>query len=187
MNAALGRLHSIMIQLPLDGLPPRVLEVGCGADPAASVLPGWTFYGVDLDGEALRRARADLEPTIAPGIGGNLDGEALRRACRAGLRLVQADARRLPDLLHTRFGTVLLRHPDLIRRRAAWGEAIPRLPALLPPGGLLLITLYAPEEVEIVQALDLPPAYPLDAGSLVPCDLAGHDRFALAYRTATIL
>jgi len=161
--AALDRLRSMVDQLPLDGLPPRVLDVGCGAHPAAGVLPGWTFFGLDADGAALRHARA------------------------AGLRLVQADARHLPGLLRARLGLILVRHPDIFRQRAAWCEAIPRLPALLAPGGLLLITLYAPEEVELVRALDLPPAYPLVPGSLAPCDLAGHDRFALASRTATIL
>jgi SAM-dependent methyltransferase len=159
--AALDRLRSIVIQLPLAELPPRLLEVGCGDDPGFALLPGWTGYGLDLDGAALRRARHP--------------------------RLIQADARHLPGLLHTQFGMILIRHPDLFRHRAAWGEVIPRLPALLAPGGLLLITVYAPEEVEIVQALDLPPIYPLDPGSLVPCDLTGHDRFALATRTATIL
>jgi hypothetical protein len=157
--AALDRLQSLVIQLPLAELPPRLLEVGCGDDPVS--VPGWTCYGLDLDGAALRRARHP--------------------------RLIQADARHLPELLHTHFGMILIRHPDLFRHRAAWGDVIPRLPALLVPGGLLLITVYAPEEVEIVWALDLPPIYPLDPGSLVPCDLAGHDRFALATRTATIL
>lgn len=160
MTAALDRLRSVLRQLPLDGLPPRLLEIGCGDDPA-EILPGWTYYGLDRDGPALRRVSRP--------------------------RLIQADVVSLPGLLHTRFGLILLRHPDLVRHRAAWSAAIPRLPRLLAPGGLLLITVYAPEEVEIVRALPLPPVYPLDAGSLAPCDLAGHDRFALATRTATIL
>jgi hypothetical protein len=52
--------------------------------------------------------------------------------------------------------------------------------AHLAPDGLLLITLYAPEEVELIRALSLPPVYALDG--LASADFAGHDRYVLAYR-----
>jgi SAM-dependent methyltransferase len=159
-----ARLRSILAQLPLRGLPARALDVGCGAFPSAEALretlPGWTIYGLDRDGEALRRARQE-----AP-----------------FLRLIRADARDLPGLLRATFGLIVVRHPDLFRYRAAWSQIIAALPGLLAPGGALLIALHAPEEVEIVRALDLPPALPLDDFALPPADLAGHDRFALAYR-----
>ncbi len=153
-----ARLSSALARLPLDDLPPRVLDVGCGAYPAAqtlcTALPGWTLYGTDIDGDALRRAR------------------------RPDLHLFQADARDLP--LRALFGVVMVRHPDLYRSFSTWAHIMPSLPAYLAPGGVLLITLYAPEEVELVRALSLPPSYPLNA--LAPADLAGHDRYVLAYR-----
>jgi trans-aconitate methyltransferase len=156
-----ARLRSALTQIPLAGLPPRLLNVGCGAYHSAGVLrevlPGWRRYGVDLDGEALRCAR-DHTPD---------------------LRLVQADARSLPALLRTLFGLILVRHPDLYQCRAAWNQIIPALPALLPPGGALLVALYTPEEVDIIRALAPLPAYPLNG--LAPVDLAGHDRYLLAF------
>jgi SAM-dependent methyltransferase len=152
------RLLSALAQLPLDGLPPRVLNVGCGAYPSAQslreALPGWTLFGVDIDGDALRRARFP------------------------DLHLIQADARCLP--VRGPFGLVIIRHPDLYRSYTAWAQVIPALPALLAPGGVLLITLYAPEEVELIRALSLPPAYSLDG--LASADLAGYDRYVLAFR-----
>lgn len=156
-----ARLRSALIQIPLDGLSPRLLDVGCGAYPAADTLrgtlPGWTLYGVDVDVDALRRARLR-----AP-----------------DLHLIQADARGLPALLRATFGLILVRHPDLYRNRAAWSRIIPALPVLLGPGGVLLVALFAPEEVDIIRALDLPPAFPLDG--LAPVDLAGQDRYLLAF------
>jgi trans-aconitate methyltransferase len=161
---SLARLRSILAQLPLGGLPPRLVNVGCGMYPSARLvqdaLPAWALYGLDLNGDALRRARRD-----AP-----------------SLRLIQADAKDLPGLLRARFGLVLVRHPD-VYRRAAWCRIIPRLPALLAPEGFLLITLYAPEEVETMRALDLPPPCPLDESALAPPDLAGRDRYALVFRS----
>ena len=156
-----ARLQSALAQLPLDDLPPHVLNVGCGAYPSANtlgeLLPGWTRYGVDIDGAALARARCP------------------------DLHLIQADARYLP--VRASFGLVIIRHPDLYRSYTAWAQIMPSLPALLAPGGLLLITLYAPEEVELIRALSLPPAYALNG--LSSADFAGHDRFVLAYRNAS--
>jgi SAM-dependent methyltransferase len=153
-----ARLQSALAQLPLDDLPPRVLNVGCGEYPSAHILaealPGWTLYGVDIDGDALRRAD------------------------RPDLHLIQADARCLP--LRVSFGLVLVRHPDLYRSYTAWAQIMPSLVAHLAPDGLLLITLYAPEEVELIRALSLPPVYALDG--LAFADVAGHDRYVLAYR-----
>jgi len=162
---SLARLRSILAQLPLAGLTPRLLNVGCGMYPSVhllwDMLPGWALYGLDLDGEALRHARRD-----AP-----------------FLRLVRADANALPGMLRARFGLVLVRHPD-VHRRATWCRIIPCLTGLLVPGGYLLITLYAPEEVETVLALDLPPACPLDESALAAPDLAGRDRHALVFRSS---
>ena len=160
----LCRLQSVLLQLPGDSSCPSVLDVGCGLFCSKmtirSARPDWTLFGLDIDGPALRQAR-----------------------CRAPwLRLVQADAACLPRLLQTRFGLILVRHPDLFRHRATWTRIITRLPALLAPGGFLLLTLYALEEVELVRAFDLPPAYLLDEPALSPVSLAGFDRCPLAYR-----
>lgn len=164
MTELLTRLDSLLAALPLGpDLPPRVLNVGCGAYSSAATLraalPGWVLWGLDLDGQALRRAHVR-----AP-----------------DLRLIQADARHLPDLLAIRFGLVLVRHPDLAHPRAAWSLVLPALPRLLEPGGLLLITVFAAEEAGRVRALPLPPTYPLDESTLAPVDLSGCDRLALAY------
>lgn len=165
MNAA--RLGSILDQLPLAGLPPRALEIGCGAYPAAGALaavwPGWSYLGLDHDGAALRTARKN---------GGQ----------RKPPLLIQADARTLSRLLCTEFGLILVRHPDIFLRRRVWSAILMSAPKLLVPGGVLLITLYAPEEVEIVDALPLPPEVVLNVGSLAPADLAGDDRFVRVYR-----
>ena len=160
----LARLQSLLTALAVDGLTPRAVSVGRGAYPSAWVLretlPGWTLYGLDRDGAALRTARRD-----AP-----------------FARLIQADARSLPELLHARFGLVLVRHPDLYRYRTAWTGIFHSLPALLVPGGVLLATFYAPEEAEAALALPAPAFIPLDERLLAPPDLGGYDRFALVYR-----
>ena len=157
----LARLRSLLAQLPLDSLPPRALEVGCGAYPAArvlaEVLPGWVLYGIDCDGEALRHARQE-----AP-----------------SLRLLQADALQLPGLLCARFGLILVRHPDLYRHLDTWRAIIGGLPSLLPPRGVLVITLYTPEEVDAIHLPGLPPLFPLDENALAPVDLDGRDRFVV--------
>jgi trans-aconitate methyltransferase len=155
----MSRLHSLLSALPTASLPPFLLDVGCGDDASnltiRTALPAWTLYGIDLDHAALLRAR---QQKPAP-------------------HLIQADARHLPGLLHSSFGLILVRHPDLFRHRAAWSQIIPTLPASLAPGGFLVITLYAPEEVEFIRTLPLPPAYQLDEHALAAPDLAGHDRF----------
>ncbi len=166
----LPRLRSVIERLPLAGLPPRLLNVGCGAFPSAgelrAALPGWALVGVDLDGKALQSAATQ------------------RTAQQAnGLHLVQADAAALPLARLARFGLVLVRHPDVFRRRA-WAEIIPRLPARLAPGGMLVIMVYAPEEVRLIRALPLPPDFPLDEADLAPSDLVGRDRFVLAFGPA---
>lgn len=159
----MARLRSVLDQLPAQGVPPRVLSVGCGAYPSARTLhgarPGWALWGLDRDGIALRAARGGMP----------------------GLRLVQADAIHLPGLLRAQFGLVLVRHPDLHRNRAAWGRIIPALGALVAPGGALVITLYTAEEVDILRGLVLPAPLPLDESALAPVPLGGQDRYAHAY------
>ena len=158
-----SRLRSALAQFPSAGLPPRVLNVGCGDFPAAEALhqarPTWTLYGLDRDEAALRRAQ-QADPS---------------------LRLVCADARDAPHILRTRFGLVLVRHPDIFRDRAIWAVALPRLVALLATGGVLLITCYTAEESALIAALEMPPALALDESALAPPNLAGHDRFLHAY------
>ena len=158
-----SRLRSALAQFPTAGLPPRVLNVGCGDFPAAGALhqarPTWTLYGLDRDEAALRRAR-QADPS---------------------LRLICADARDAPHILRARFGLVLVRHPDIFRDRAMWAVALPRLVTLLAAGGVLLITCYTAEESALIAALDMPPMLALDESALAPPNLAGHDRFLHAY------
>jgi SAM-dependent methyltransferase len=171
----LPRLRSVIDRLPIARLPPRLLNVGCGAFPSAGVLraalPGWTMTGVDLDRQALRTAA--IRRTAA-----RQRSDADQPPGR--LHLVQADAAALPLQRSARFGLVLVRHPDVFRRRA-WAEIIPRLPERLVPGGLLVIMVYAPEEVRLIRALPLSRDFPLDEDDLSPPDLAGRDRFVLVF------
>jgi trans-aconitate methyltransferase len=158
----LPRLRSVLDQLPSNDSR-VVLNVGCGTFPSARTLhgarPGWALVGVDVDENALRRARHTWPD----------------------LRLLCADAIHLSGLLRARFGLILVRHPDVIRHRATWSRIIAALPNLLAPGGVLLVTVYAPEEVEVICALALPPPFVLDERVLAPVDLAGRDRFPLVY------
>lgn len=159
------RLASALIQLPAAH-PSRALDVGCGDCVSLYALrharPGWTFVGLDLDCTALRLAH-QRDPD---------------------LRLICADARTLPGLLRAHFGLILVRHPDLFRRAAVWRAVIARLPALLAPGGTLLITVYAPEDLDRLAGLALPAPLALDERALAPVDMAGHDRYVRAYRAA---
>ncbi len=160
----LPRLESILKQLPAAPVP-RALSVGCGVFPDALTLrrvcPAWTLYGVDVDGVALRQARS-YDP---------------------GLCLLQADMRSLPDVLRLPFGLVLVRHPDLFRHPQAWQAALPRLPQMLAPGGMLLVTLYSPDEAAMLAGFALPPPHPLNDGALAPVDLAGRDRYVRLFNT----
>lgn len=177
MNDSLPRLRAILTHLPLNGVPTRALDAGCGDFPSMhtlrAVLPGWMIVGLDRDGHALRRARRSIHTNHA-------DPDPVPH-------LVQADVRDLPMLFRPisrggGFGLIIVRHPDLFRNRAVWEQTIPALPGLLAPGGVLLITLYAPEEAEIVGTLCLPAPLPLfDNGLLPRVDLAGRDRFVRAY------
>ncbi len=158
-----SRLRSVLSQFPAAGLPPCVLNVGCGDFPAATALrqarPGWMLYGLDRDEAALHRAQ-QADPA---------------------LRLVCADARDAPSIFHMHFGLVLVRHPDIFRDRAMWAVALPRLITLLATGGVLLITCYTAEESALISALDLPPVLSLDESALAQPNLAGHDRYLHAY------
>ncbi len=159
-----ARLRSVLRLLPAERLPPRLLNVGCGPFPAARTLHGaradWTLWGLDRDGHALRiarRAHSDLP-----------------------LVLVRADARTLPGLLRGTFGLVIIRHPDLHRRRA-WQAILPRLGELVAPGGALLVTLYAAAEADLLPTRTLPSLLPLDEAALAPVALDGWDRYVFAY------
>lgn len=160
-----ARLRSAIARLGLNGVPPRGLEIGCGAYPAASrlagLLPGWWWIALDLD-EA-----------------------ALHRAPRGSTVLVRADAERPPLAAGVRFGLILVRHPDVLRR-SAWARLLPRLPGRLAPGGALLITLFDPDEAHAVRALPMPPARPLDEAALVLAGRDGRDRVVLAFQFSTV-
>ena len=156
------RLASILGHLP-PITRPRALNVGCGTYPSAHTLrrkhPAWALYGLDPDPVALRVARQS----------------------DAALRLIHADALHLPGLLRTRFGLILVRHPDLFRSREVWRTIMGRLPALLAPDGVLLVTVYAPAEVDLLHTFRLPAPLPLRDQHLAPVNLAGQDRYAFAW------
>lgn len=163
----LPRLESILHQLP-QSTATCVLSVGCGTFPSALTLrrtrPGWTLYGIDMDRAALCQA-LENDP----------------RLC-----LVQADIRDLPDVLRRSFGLIMVRHPDLFRHPQTWEAVIPRLPAMLAPGGTLLITLYSPHEASILDGFGLPQRLALDDDALLSVDLVGRDRYVSAFGPAPV-
>lgn len=165
----LDRLRSVFDQLPLDGLPRRLLNVGCGDYPSLPIvtdtLPAWTSLGLDLDLPALRRAARRLpRPPV-----------------------VQADAARLPFARNASFGLIMVRHPDVFRRRTAWSRLLPTLAGRLAPNGLLVITVFTGGEVALIRRLPLPPHLALNETALASPDVAGHDRFVLAFRVPPAL
>jgi SAM-dependent methyltransferase len=165
----LPRLHSILDALPLTGtLPPRVLNVGCGAFPSGptlrAVLPGWSLWGLDINGDTLRRARQLLP----------------------GAHLIQASIAALPGLLYAQFGLVMVRHPDVFRGASLWRAALARLPGLLAPGGVLLVTVYTSGEADSIRALPVPLTLSLDESALAAPNLVGCDRWALVFQAEPV-
>jgi SAM-dependent methyltransferase len=160
----LARLRSAITRLALEGVPPRGLEVGCGDSPAAAlaaVLPAWQWIALDVDHSALRRAP------------------------RGSAALVRADAERPPLAVGMRFGLILVRHPDVLRRHA-WARLLPGLAHWLAPRGALLITLFSHDEARVVHDLPLPPARLLDDAVLAPATHDGRDRIVLAFQLAVV-
>ncbi len=117
-----------MNRLPWDQwLPPgdalRLLDIGCGtAEEAGALIASGRvrdFLGVDLDEEAIVRARARWR----------------------GTRFVCADAARLRPEHVGLFDVILLRRPDLLAQPGRWRAVFARLPALLSSGGRVIVTV----------------------------------------------
>ena len=111
---------------------PRLLEIGCGmAEDAGEWLAGGVaeYVGVDLDETAIAQARARWP----------------------GLTFLCADAAHLPGAAVGRFHVVLIRRPDLFVRPGNWQRVFAALPALLRPGGRVLVTLLGAGETAVAR------------------------------------
>ena len=110
----------------------RVLEIGCGtAEDAGEWLACEVreYVGVDLDELAIAQARARWP----------------------GLTFLCADAAHLAGTAVGRFHAVLIRRPDLFARPGNWEQVFAALPALLRPGGRVLVTLMGPGETALAR------------------------------------
>jgi hypothetical protein len=92
----------------------------------------------------------------------------------AGCGHVQADGRWLPFACP--FDLTIIRHPDVARNPAAWGSILQAYP------GLLLVTLYSPDEVDFVRQHVSRRRYPISERRLAPVDATGRDKFVLVFQ-----
>lgn len=152
-----SRLAALLNGLPIPAHPPRTLNIGCGTlsegEQLAATYPNRLHIGLDFDGQALRQA----PPAFAR---------------------IQADARYMP--LRGEFALILVRHPDVIRRRENWTHILTRLPKFLAADGVLLVTVYALMELDFVRHVLPDTPLSLGYGRLPPPDLIGRDRFFYA-------
>jgi SAM-dependent methyltransferase len=119
---------------------PRVLEIGCGA---AEDIGEWLadgvgeYVGVDLDETAIAHARARW-----PGVT-FLCADAARLPAEPALSPVEGYA--------GRFHAVLIRRPDLFAQPGRWQQVFAALPALIQPGGRVIVTLLGAGETTVAR------------------------------------
>ncbi len=152
-----ARFESLLAAIPIQ--PQITLNAGCGLYlEAASVRARWPdalHLGVDV-------ALDDLHQV------------------KPGVARIQAKLEYLPLRCCTQ--VVLVRHPDIIRRRAGWAHFFQHLPSLVSQGGYLLVTTYSPLELETLTQLVNLPRHPLTESQLASVNLAGQDKYPLLYR-----
>ncbi len=161
MDKYLSRFGNFIKNLPLHPVN-RILELGSAEGQSTETLmaryPAAAIYGVDDDLAALQRVPPPMQPILA-------------------------DVRALP--FNMRFDLIVIRHPDIDRSSQAWEQAIRGTPALLAPGGLLIVTCYSLPEAERLRGwLDALPLMPMKLPETLSApDLSGRDRFifSLAY------
>lgn len=161
MTADLLRLRAVLGSLfPDSSQVHRVLNLGCGAFPSASVLralfPAARLIGLDRELYAL-----SPQPETA---------------------LIAAVGAYAPFAPTARFDLLLVRHPDVDRDPAGWQRVAATLPAWLSSTGRLLVSGYAAHEVDTLRAILLVCGLrecPLPA-RLPAVDLAGRDRVLFA-------
>lgn len=168
-GVSLARFRSLLAAIgPLSSRSaPLVLDLGCGdwyyRPTLRATFPDARIVGIDF--------RVEPDPDLGP------DRGALQ---------IQADMRRLPLPMRGVWGLIVVRHPDVDRSHYAWEAALREVPALLCPGGVILITTYSAAELHQARGwvrghpglvpFDPPPA------QLAPPSLIGHDRFYTAFR-----
>jgi hypothetical protein len=151
-----ARLASLLDLLPIPESPLHSLNIGCGRALEYSLMAArwgnWLHIGLDFNQEELREAP---------------------------LTRVRGDGA-FPPFPPQSFAFILVRHPDVIRRREKWRAVFPRLPELLVSGGVLALTAYSLFEYDF--ARDALPLHllPISMGDLAPIDMVGRDRYVLA-------
>lgn len=167
-----ARLFSLLQQIPV---PRRALDLGCGDDHE----PGEYLASLCARSANTHSAESQL-------IGLDQDLSRLRSLHRRkGGWLVQADLTRLPFGTQLTFDLILIRHPDIDNSREGWKQAMMAIPGRLSDRGFLLITSYSVGEMEQIHSWLTTPSllsYPLALDRLPPPDLAGRDRFVIAYQ-----
>ena len=172
MTPDLARLAAALAALTA-GMPPprRILDVGCGTFASADVLrarfPAALVCGLDRDGDVLQFA----PPWPGP----------------AGCVIV-ADGAWLPFAPTPGFDLILVRHPDVDRRREGWQRVGVALAACLAAEGRIVVSCYSPHEADVLRAVLLRVGLemlPLDQKILPPANLAGQDRVVLGLARAT--
>ncbi|MHB8627946.1 MAG: class I SAM-dependent methyltransferase [Aggregatilineales bacterium] len=164
----LTRFAGVLRLLPAPAVP-LVLDLGCGTARCALAIqerwPGVGIVGLDRDRAALKH-RPNV---VAP---------------------VQADLCAMPVPM-SRFGLIVIRHPDVHRAPERWQAAIRAAPQLLCVGGLLLVTCYSLSELDQIRRwladsrTELPSAaqpFAFTHKSLTSPDGVGHDRYPAAWR-----
>jgi SAM-dependent methyltransferase len=139
-----------------DG-PVRVLAIGCGdADEVGAWLATGRVrevVGVDLDEEAVQRARARWPQAT----------------------FLCADAAQLPDDFWHRFDVVLIRRPDLLAQPDRWRAVFAAIPSYLRPAGRVVVVVLGVAE-EVLARRWLHAAGP----QVRPADPAGDERVLVA-------
>jgi len=152
------------LQLP-RGSGLRLLEIGCGTAEDAGL---WLhkgvheYVGVDLDETAIAQARSRL-PDVT---------------------FLCADAARLPSVYAGYFDIVLIRRPDLFARPRNWQQVFGVLPALLRPGGRVLVVLIGQGETMVARRWLEGSGLPVTAQAWQPEAEAGH--VLVAEKTGTL-
>lgn len=147
------RLIAFLQQLPFLPSTGRLLSVGCGAFDEAS---------------ALRKVFPHWHC-----IGVDIDPLA-----RATLR---ADGCRLPFARKPLFDLILVRHPDVALRGAAWQTILSELPRFLMPAAWLVVSTYSADEVQRLRQI-APFLQMASTANLPAINLLGQERHMLTYQ-----
>lgn len=136
---------------------PAVLSLACGEDTEARAIHGYfnpdsatsgVHVGIDRNGSSIEDARwLYRNNPNCHFIAGDLDSEQVRRQTEA---------------VHPNFDMVVMRHFPVLPEGELWQRTLDGYAKFLRPGGLLMMTLYYPQEFEIVQEQGFPESYQVE-------------------------